>query len=83
MDPLKYDFAQRGPAITQGCLEPLYEMKALFVPVRSPQWNCEESANDEGIYFPTHECNEDLRSLNRQNAKNNTVERQDVASYSK
>lgn len=41
-------------------------MKAVFVPVRSPQWNCEESADDGGIEFPTHECNEDLSSLNRQ-----------------
>lgn len=52
VDPLKYDFAQRGPAITRGCLEPLYKMKALFVPVRSSQWNCEESENDGGIDFP-------------------------------
>lgn len=69
MDPLKYDFAQRGPAITPGCLEPLYKMKALFVPVRSSQWNCEQSANDGGIDFPTHECNKDLLSLNRQMAR--------------
>lgn len=41
-------------------------MKALFVPVRSSQWNCEESANDGGIDFPTQECNEDSDSLNRQ-----------------
>lgn len=34
VDPLKYDFAQRGPAVTRGCLEPPYEMKALFLPVR-------------------------------------------------
>lgn len=34
-DPLRYDFAQRGPPITRGCLEPLCEMKALFVLVRS------------------------------------------------
>lgn len=66
MDTLKFDFAQRGPAITRGCLEPQCKMKALFVPVRSPQWNCEQSANDGGIDFPTHKCNEDLLSLNRQ-----------------
>lgn len=58
--PLEYDFEQRGPPITRGCLEPLYEMKSLFVPVMSSQWNCEESANDGGIDFPTHECNEDF-----------------------
>lgn len=66
MDPLKYDFALRGPAITRGCLEPLYKMKALFVLVRSSQRNCEGSANDEGIDFPTHKCDVDSRSSNRQ-----------------
>lgn len=38
VDPLKYDFAQRGPAITGGCLEPPCEMKALFLPVRCKWW---------------------------------------------
>lgn len=59
-------------------------MKALFVPVRSSRWNCEQSAIDGGIDFPTHECNEDFRSLNSQMPRIVCVgERQEVASYSK
>lgn len=54
VDLLKYDFAQRGPAITWGCLEHLCKMKALFVPVRFPQRNCEETADNREIDFPTH-----------------------------